>query len=193
MTDLAAFLLGTLALLATPGPTNTLLAASGASLGVRGSLRLIPAELAGYLIAIGLLVTVAGPMIATTPWLATGLKLLAGLYLVWSAAGLWRAARLRGVAGPVPPATPKRVFVTTLLNPKGLVFALVLFPGTDPVWTGPAFALSVMSVALCWILIGRAVARLGRTAVTPARVSRMTAVVLSVFALVLAGSALGLP
>lgn len=190
MPDLSAFILGTLALLATPGPTNTLLAASGAALGVRRSLRLIPAELAGYGVSIGLLGALAVPLMARVPALVPGLKLAAAAFLVWSAASLWRTAG-RSVAGALPPpATPARVFLTTLLNPKALVFALVLFPGLDPRLSGPVFAALVVSVAAGWILIGHG---LGRTLRTPGRVNRLTAVLLAAFALVVTGSALGVP
>lgn len=39
-------------ILLTPGPTNTLLASAGIQAGVKQSLKLIPAEVMGYLIAI---------------------------------------------------------------------------------------------------------------------------------------------
>ncbi|MDU6750805.1 MAG: hypothetical protein E6447_24460, partial [Bradyrhizobium sp.] len=65
--DLLTFVLSTAALLATPGPTNTLLATAGASRGARASAHLLLAELAGYLLAILLLRVVLGPVLATAP------------------------------------------------------------------------------------------------------------------------------
>lgn len=190
MPDIAPFLFGSLALLATPGPTNTLLAAAGAALGVRRALRLIPAELTGYLIAIGLLSLVVVPLMATVPVLSSVLKGAAALFLVWSAVSLWRAAgRIAG--GTPPPATPRRVFLTTLLNPKALVFAIVLFPGRDPSWTLPLFCGLVMSVALGWVFIGHGLGRLGGATRPAGRINRLTACVLGIFALLVAGSALG--
>lgn len=189
MPDIASFLLGSLALLATPGPTNTLLAASGAVLGVRASLRLIPAELAGYLIAIGLLSLLIVPLMARLPVLAPLLKGAAALFLVWSAISLWRAAG-RIANGAPPPATPRRVFLTTLLNPKAIVFAIVLFPGRDPAWSLPLFSGLVTSVAFGWILIGHGLGRIGGATRPTGRVNRLTALILGVFAVLVAGSAL---
>ena len=49
MTDKFSFIIVALALLATPGPTNTLLATSGAASGFRKSLVLLLGEFLGYM------------------------------------------------------------------------------------------------------------------------------------------------
>lgn len=64
MADPVLYLLAVAMLLATPGPTNTLMATAGASAGIRGSLVLLLAELAGYLIAIEAIRLLLGPVIA---------------------------------------------------------------------------------------------------------------------------------
>ena len=90
MTDPVVFALAVIAILATPGPTNTLLATSGASVGLRRSLVLVPAETAGYLISILSIGLVAGPFLASQPGLAPSLRILVGAYLLWLAVRLWR-------------------------------------------------------------------------------------------------------
>jgi hypothetical protein len=67
MEDPLLFTLAVLAILGTPGPTNTLLATSGAGVGLRRSLVLLPAEACGYLISILLLGLVLGPVVAASP------------------------------------------------------------------------------------------------------------------------------
>ena len=64
MTDEFSFIIAAVALLATPGPTNTLLATSGAASGFRKSLVLLLVEFLGYLIAIAVLITAMGPIVA---------------------------------------------------------------------------------------------------------------------------------
>ena len=79
----ALFVVAAVSLLVTPGPTNTLLATSGASAGVRRSAHLLVAELGGYLLAIALLRALLGPMIAATPMLGELLRMAATIYLTW--------------------------------------------------------------------------------------------------------------
>ncbi|MBB3769786.1 threonine/homoserine/homoserine lactone efflux protein [Angulomicrobium tetraedrale] len=188
MTDPVLFVLAVLAILATPGPTNTLLATAGAAVGWRRALPLVPAEAAGYLIAISAISAIGlalGPVVAAAPMLALGLRLMVGLYLLFVAWKLWRGAGLP-IAGPGL-VTPGRIFLTTLLNPKAIVFALGVVPFNAPAWPGylMAFALLTATVALGWIalgaLLGHAADAAGRASLVP----RLGAAVVSAFAVML--------
>jgi threonine/homoserine/homoserine lactone efflux protein len=171
MEDPLLFALAVLAVLATPGPTNTLLATSGAMVGLRRSLPLVPAEAAGYGIAILTLGLVLGPVMAGQPLLAAALRAAVGAYLLMLAWRLWR----RG-AGAVVGAglvRPRQLFLTTLLNPKAIVFALGIVPfGKAPVLPYMlGFLALLVTVAVGWIglgaVLGRAAARRGIAGVVP--------------------------
>jgi threonine/homoserine/homoserine lactone efflux protein len=84
------FALAVLVVLGTPGPTNTLLATSGATARLRRSLPLIAAEAAGYTVSILTLGLVLGPVVAGAPFLAGVLRMAVGIYLLALAFGLWR-------------------------------------------------------------------------------------------------------
>ncbi|MCB4768943.1 LysE family transporter [Ancylobacter sp. Lp-2] len=172
MTDPVLFALAVLAILATPGPTNTLLATAGAAGGWRRALPLMPAEIAGYLIAISTIGLALGPAVAASPVLGLSLRIAVGLYLLATAWALWH--RAGGAPAEVARVvTPLRVFVTTLLNPKAILFALGVVPfGTERVWPYLAgFAGLCALVALGWVgfgtLAGRAAAATGRGHVVP--------------------------
>jgi len=142
-----------LAVLATPGPTNTLLATSGATVGVKRSLLLLVGELGGYLISIAILRMVLGPVITAVPAFGIALKIAVALYLGWVAWKLWtRNASLTG-EGEV---TVRALFATTLLNPKSLIFAFTIIPIEHPMlWAYfAAFAVVVPVVGFAWIVIG---------------------------------------
>ena len=81
MTDPILFILAVLTLLGTPGPTNTLLATSGATVGVKWSLMLLAGELSGYLIAILAIRIVLGPIIHAYPLVGIALKIAVVAYL----------------------------------------------------------------------------------------------------------------
>ena len=89
MTDEFSFIIVALALLATPGPTNTLLATSGAASGFRKSLVLLFGEFLGYMIAIAVLIAAMGPIIARAPNFGLALRIVSGLYLLHVAWKLW--------------------------------------------------------------------------------------------------------
>ncbi len=186
MEDPTLFLLTVLFILGTPGPTNTLLATSGAACGLRRSLPLLPAEAAGYFISIMLIGLVLGPVVAQSPQLATGLRLAVGAYLCWLAVRLWRQGGT--VAGAAARVRPHQVFVTTLLNPKGIVFALGVVPFASPqVWAYMlAFMLTLAVVGFGWIVAGTGLGRAARRGGHPRLVPRLGATAIGAFAFMIA-------
>jgi threonine/homoserine/homoserine lactone efflux protein len=190
MTDPLLYILAVLTILGTPGPTNTLLATSGAMVGWRRSLPLLIGELGGYLIAIAVIRFVLGPVVAAYPSLAIALKLIVAGYLAWIAVRLWiKGARLTERDRPV---TLSGVFVTTLLNPKALIFAISVIPTTSPqlAWYIAGFAVMVLGAGFSWILVGTLV---GTTAGErhAGLVPRVASVALAGFAGLLVASAFG--
>ena len=191
MIDWTAFILAVLGLLATPGPTNMLMAASGAQRGLRKSLHLLAGELGGYAIAITVWIEIVGVVAAKEPIVGIVAKLVAVAFLYWSAWKLWRDGGqtdlgLRGI-------TLSRVFVTTLLNPKALIFAFAIFPSVGFVWRLPydvVCAVRGVTTAAGWMVLGALAQRGSAGLLTSALVERITALALAVFATVLAASAL---
>jgi threonine/homoserine/homoserine lactone efflux protein len=193
MTDVAGFALAVLALLAAPGPTNTLLATAGASLGGRGAVHLLAGELAGYVIALGALHFAVAPLLSIYPAAVELAKAAAAAYLLHLAARLWLRPGLHESVSPKRPAVrPGDVFFVTLLNPKALILAFVVFPPARDYTLLPFLALFAVAVAVtgaAWIALG-AMARNSATAfVTERRVARASAVLLAAFAAAFATSA----
>lgn len=137
-----------LALLMTPGPTNTLLFLGGAAGGLRAALRLVPAELAGYLLAVVPLALFGAPLLQALPGAQAMIALAAGLWVAWLAFRLWAQPPGQAQAFRIG---ARAVLVTTLLNPKALIFGLVLLPAAPQMTTGIAlFAALVAGVAVLW-------------------------------------------
>lgn len=153
----AIFLVEVLGVLALPGPTNSLLFVSGVSRGFRASLNLIFAELGAYIITISLLVFVLEPASRSHSTVNQLLRVLCSLYLVYVAFWLWRSGERE-----VPASHPinfRRVFLTTLVNPKNLIFAFGIFPLPSATSSGMlpyfvSFAAICTGVACCWIAGG---------------------------------------
>lgn len=145
--------LAILALLVTPGPTNSLLALAGARRGVLHALPLIPVEMAAYLAVVTPLLIWGAPLVAALPVLKPVLAGLAALWVARLALALWRMPE---ATGPSPATdTARSVAVTTLLNPKALVMGLVLMPVLQaPATALLVFALVLPPVSLLWITLG---------------------------------------
>lgn len=160
MSDLATFLVAVTVILATPGPTNTLMATAGAVSGIRRSLHLLAAELTAYIAAIYAIRLVAAPILAQSPSLGIALKAAVAIYLVYLAIKLWRRPIV--VDGTAEAITFSSVFGTTLLNPKALIFALTVFPHEPDLLASRtiAFALLVVAAGGGWIAMGAVARRL---------------------------------
>jgi threonine/homoserine/homoserine lactone efflux protein len=187
MDTLLPFILAVLALLATPGPTNTLMAAAGAQRGLVRSLPLLAGELGGYAIAITVWIELVGAAAAAQPLVPVIAKFIAAVFLLWSAWKLWANAghadlAQRGI-------TLGRVFATTLINPKALVFAFAIFPHVGFVGRLPylaVFGALVIATAIGWMGLGTVAARSSAGLLTSSLIERITAVALAVFATLLA-------
>jgi len=138
-------------------------------------------ELAGYNIAIAAMRQAFGTVISETSGAQTLLKFAITAYLVFLAIRLWRASPGSGGSAFTVP----RVFVTTLLNPKAFIFALLIFPA-PPVPIAlyfAAFSIMVVAVGTTWIVGGALL-----TQVVSARFSlvapRACAVAMALFSIV---------
>lgn len=146
-------------ILLTPGPTNTLLASSGIQVGVRQSLRLIPAESIGYLISITIWGVIIGTVSSEFPIIPILLKLLSALYIIFLAIKLWKTAEIQA-SYQQPSIRARELFCATLLNPKALLFASAIFPSAA--WLSMhayiihmlMFLVLIIPIALFWTFIG---------------------------------------
>jgi threonine/homoserine/homoserine lactone efflux protein len=139
-------------------------------------------ELAGYNITIAAMRQALGTVISETSGAQILLKFAITAYLVFLAVRLWRVSPGNGGSA----FTVRRVFVTTLLNPKAFIFALFIFP-PQPFPIGlyfAAFSIMVVAVGTTWIVGGSLLTQL-----VSARFSlvapRVCAVALALFSIVL--------
>ncbi len=181
------FIFAIWALLLTPGPTNTLLALSGAGVGLKRSLPLIPAEVAAYLLVTVPLAVAGAELLAQWPEMARLVKFAAAAWVAFLAVKLWRVNTSGAVAGTV---TPRRIFVTTLLNPKALIIGITLLPQQNlNVFSlhVALFAASIIAVASIWAA-GGAMLRRGKDASLPPVLRRAAACWLGILAAALVSS-----
>jgi len=157
MNDPILYAIAVISLLATPGPTNTLLGTSGAIVGIRASLPLLGGELAGYLISVFAIRQLLTPVLTAWPKFSVVLTCAVAVYIGVVAIRLWvNGAKLVATGQPI---SVQSVFITTLLNPKGLVFGLSIIPQTHPhiVEYIVAFCAMIVAIGFCWIVIGHCI------------------------------------
>ncbi|MDP9803001.1 MULTISPECIES: LysE family translocator [Acinetobacter] len=182
-------------ILLTPGPTNTLLASAGIQAGVKQSLKLIPAEVMGYLIAItswGVLLESVSHLI---PWLPALLKLISATFILYLAFKLW-VTSTNDIKLDNPLITPKALFVATLLNPKALLFASAIFPHAawevlNVYFIHIAIFLSLITpIAFLWIAFGTVLISNKITWLNQRNLQRTAAFILTFFAMPIGYSAI---
>lgn len=189
------FASGTCLVLVVPGPTNTLLATAGFAHGLRHGMRFAGIELAGYLVSITLWGALLGHAAHALPWLPVWVRLASSAYMAWLAVRMWRAALALPAAGQAT-LQPRTLLVATLLNPKAMLLAGSIFPAAAFVsishWsaTMAIFALLLVPCAIVWIALGAGLrsGRFGRP--SPLCVQRGASVILGVFSMSLAWTAL---
>jgi threonine/homoserine/homoserine lactone efflux protein len=187
------FALAILALLLTPGPTNTLLTVGAAASGFRRSLPLLLGELCGYLTVVVPLATIAAALLEGQPMLAAALRIIAACWVLFLAARLWRVSSKQSGEGHPEAVTVGQVFLTTMLNPKAPIIGLVIMPHGPLMEIVPAlglFSLLVAAAGTCFLMLGSLVGQ--APVLSPRLVYRTAAVLLAVFSVGLAGSATGL-
>jgi threonine/homoserine/homoserine lactone efflux protein len=174
---LFTFLVASYSLLALPGPTNTLLATSGAGVGFTRSLPLLAAELCGYLAAIALLRLFLGPFVVNSPMAGVILRTVVTVYILYLAALLWRSGSRELCDGPA--VTFGQVLLTTLLNPKAIIFAFLLLPlQAGPLELAPwlaVLALQIVTAGAAWLAVGAVLGRGARRSAHPHLVNRVGA------------------
>lgn len=183
------FVGGVLLLLLTPGPTNTLMMLAGYSSGWRTSVGLIAAELGGYLAIIISIGLVAATVFVAYPQASLWMKGLAAAWVLFLSWRLWRSSH--SAKEPEEAIGPRTVFMTTLLNPKAPIIALVLLPQGSAHEVLPwllGFALLVVLAANLWLAVGSLVANGSGKLLTPPAMRKCSAAGLLGFAVLLAGS-----
>lgn len=142
-----------------PGPTNTLLLSSGLKVGVRQTSPLIAAEALGYVTSISLWGFFLSALSVSRPWLPAIVKLLSSAYILYLAARIWRqSGALQHVAAN--PVGLRDMFVTTLMNPKALLFGSTFFPlaafqtAADFGRTMATFLVVLVPIAIGWSYLG---------------------------------------
>lgn len=146
-------------ILFTPGPTNTLLASSGIQLGFKKSILLIPAEAFGYLISISFWGILIDRISIYAPALPPLLKLCSAIYIFYLALKLWRSS-FEDSSFKMTSISKRELFLATLLNPKGILFATAIFPAKAWLQTDHyvahmlCFLFLLIPIGFFWIYIG---------------------------------------
>ncbi|WP_445114587.1 LysE family translocator [Acinetobacter sp. WZC-1] len=157
------FIFAMFAVLLIPGPTNALLASAAHHQGILKTLRLIPAELLGYVYGISILALLIHLTMPAWPSLVHILHVASAVYVLWLAFHLWKSSDLEKHSQSHQRLNPQQLFLSTLKNPKVILFSAGIFPAET--WDSfenyalvlGVFCLCLIPCSLLWMYAGRAV------------------------------------
>jgi threonine/homoserine/homoserine lactone efflux protein len=169
------------AMSATPGPNNVMVAASGATFGFRPTVPHILGISVGFPVMVGIIALGASEPLRTWPWLQQGLRWVGAAYLLWLA---WHIARADPAAAEAEgqaraarrgrPITFVQAALFQWVNPKAWVIAagavVTYVDGSGTTFFVRAaglVAIFLVTTAICvgmWAGVGAGAAKVLRTA-----------------------------
>ena len=170
--------------LLAPGPTNTLLFASGLIVGVKNTLPLIAAEVLGYAVAIGIWGFLLAEITKNHSWTLMIVKLVCCCALLMVAVKLWKYSPEK-VKGDGRVISAQSLFLATLANPKALLFAGVIFPSvafdslSDFVLAVSMFSAVLVPISIAWSTAGQYLATQGSRHMSIGHVTKVLSALLT--------------
>ena len=137
--NLAAFALASLVLIAIPGPSVLFVISRGVVLGRRAALATVLGNCAGVYVQVAAVALGIGVIVERSVVVYNTIKLAGAAYLVWLGVRTFRNRRalVLALGAPVTPKSGRRIlregFVVGMTNPKAAVFFAAILPQfTDP-------------------------------------------------------------
>ena len=132
--NLAAFALASLILIAIPGPSVLFVISRGVVLGRRAALATVLGNCAGVYVQVAAVALGIGVVVERSAAVYTAIKLVGAAYLIWLGVRTFQRRRSLALAlgAPVPPKSDSRIlregFVVGVTNPKAAVFFAAILP-----------------------------------------------------------------
>jgi threonine/homoserine/homoserine lactone efflux protein len=154
-----------LAMSATPGPNNAMVAASAANFGLRRTLPHVLGISLGFPAMLVLVGFGATELLAASPGLQTALRWVGAAWMLWLA---WRIAgaepSLPGAEARSRPMTLAQAALFQWVNPKAwLIAGGAIASFGNSAWLAAIFVVAAFGSLLVWAAIGLGTARLLRT------------------------------
>jgi threonine/homoserine/homoserine lactone efflux protein len=160
-----------LAMSATPGPNNALVAASAANFGLRRSMPQVLGVSIGFPVMLVLVALGAAELLRGAPGLMAALRWVGAAWMLWLAWGIATAAPPAAGAAPGRPMTLLQAALFQWVNPKAWIIAagaIAAYTGGSNGLLGEAltlaalFAVAAFGSLLGWAALGAGTARLLR-------------------------------
>lgn len=176
-----------LAMSATPGPNNALVAATAANFGLRRSLPQVLGVSIGFPVMLVLVALGAAELLRGAPGVMTALRWVGAAWMLWLAWGIATAAPPAPGTAPGRPMTLLQAALFQWVNPKAWIIAagaVAAYTGGEGGLLGEAvalaalFAVAAFGSLLGWAALGAGTARLLRRPAALRWFNRVMAVLL---------------